>query len=164
MDLAKLWIGDEVKILTSGKIGKYEGLSGGQAKVLVEGLYQLHPAEGIELYEAQPVEEDLSEILEIRSPKSKKDPGFTNSLDLHLAKLPNYSPDSGQSILDYQLNQCQLFIKEIIKRKMSSATIIHGKGAGVLKQQVLQLLAGYPQVRVQQEKNEGGAVEVLLFY
>ncbi|NND33935.1 MAG: hypothetical protein HKN76_15205 [Saprospiraceae bacterium] len=164
MDLTTLWIGDEVKILSSGKTGFFEGMEAGKAKVRIDGGHSLHAAHDLVLYEA-PEEDDLLEILEITPVKVKqKDVPFSNILDLHLEKLPNYSPGSGISILDYQIKKCKEFIEEVIRRKLLSATIIHGRGTGILREQILVLLSAYKQIKIQHPKNEGGAIEVLLFY
>lgn len=164
MDLTTLWIGDEVKVISRGKTGVFEGIAAGQAKVRIDNLHGLYPAHDIALYVSEPAEEDLLALLEITATPKKKTNPFTNTLDLHLEKLPNYSAASGVSILDYQISQCKIFIEEVIRRKLLSATIIHGKGAGILRENIIALLAGYPQIKVQHPKNDGGAVEVLLFY
>lgn len=163
MDLSTLWIGDEVSVISAGTTGIFEGIDAGQAKVRVDHQHLLYPAHDIALYVPEPVEEDLLSELGITPPK-KKINAFKNVLDLHLEKLPNYSAASGVSILDYQINQCQIFIEEVIRRKLLSATIIHGKGAGVLRENIVALLAGYSQIKVQHPQNDGGAVELLLFY
>ena len=164
MDLSTLWIGDEVSVISTGKTGVFEGIDGGQAKVRLDHEHVLYPAHDIALYVPEPAEEDFLSLLEIASPPKKVTPAFATVLDLHLEKLPNYSAASGISILDYQISQCTIFIEEVIKRKLLSATIIHGKGAGVLRENIVALLAGYPQIKVQHAKNDGGAVELLLFY
>ena len=164
MDLTTLWIGDEVKIRSSGKTGFFEGIEAGKAKVRIDGGYTFHAAHDLELFET-PKDDDLMKILELTPRKvARKGISFSNIMDLHLEKLPNYSPGSGISILDYQISKCREFIEEVIHRKLSTATIIHGKGAGVLREQIMTLLSAYKQIKVQHPKNDGGAIEVLLFY
>jgi dsDNA-specific endonuclease/ATPase MutS2 len=164
MDLTTLWIGDEVKVISSNRTGVFEGIEAGQARVRFDSGYILYPAHEIVLHVPEPADEDLLSVLEISPPKKKLATPFSNVLDLHLEKLPNYSPASGISILEYQIGQCKLFVEEVISRKLMSATIIHGKGAGILRENIVALLAGYRQIKVQHPKNDGGAVELLLLY
>jgi dsDNA-specific endonuclease/ATPase MutS2 len=164
--LKDLWIGDLVRVVPTGMIGKFEGSSGDKARILIEGRHHWIEVKDIEVYDEPEPEASLIELLglEEEKPKKEKSPSFSNELDLHLDKLPPYSSDSGLSILDYQLNHCRQFLEEVIKRRYTSATIIHGKGEGILRDQVIHLLKDFHQIRQHLPKYNGGALEVLIFY
>ncbi|MBK8505830.1 MAG: Smr/MutS family protein [Saprospiraceae bacterium] len=162
--LKELWIGDQVRVLATAETGKFEGLIKGEAKVLIKGQHLLFKPEQIEIYE-EPVVESLDKLLGLEMPiKQIKKIDVNTVLDLHLEKLPGYLSDSGLTILDYQLKECRNFIEKLILKKRHSAIIIHGKGEGILKDQVIHLLGDFPQIRQYFPKNNGGALEILLFY
>lgn len=164
--LKDLWIGDLVRVTKTGAIGKFEGETGGKARILLDGRHMLMEARDIEVHDEPESEESLVQLLGIEEQKikEKKRPSMVNVLDLHLEKLSGYTPNSGLTILDYQLKECRKFLEEVIARKYLSATIIHGKGEGILRDQVIHLLKEFPQVRNHFPKNHGGALEILLFY
>ncbi|HMU04390.1 MAG TPA: Smr/MutS family protein, partial [Saprospiraceae bacterium] len=88
---------------------------------------------------------------------------FDHTLDLHLEKLaPHMQNELPARILEFQVQKSEVFIREAISKKYPHITIIHGKGAGVLKEQIEAQLKGFPQVRFTFSKNGGGAVEVWL--
>ena len=162
----KLWIGDWVRVKLTGAIGKFEGQKESNAIVVINGSRQLIEAKFLEVYNEPEPEESLLEQLGIREeaePVKKKD-AIPNTLDLHLEKLSGYSADSGQTILEFQLKECRAFLDEMISRKIGSAIIIHGKGEGILKEQVIHLLGDYPQIKHFFPRNHGGALELLLYY
>lgn len=163
--LDDLWIGDWITVTLTGVKGKFEGIKGDHAMVNINGQKQLVEAKFLELSEDPGEDQSLSDLLglEIEKPEKIKTP-ISSILDLHLEKLPGYSAESGQTILDFQLKTCRSFIEEIIQRKMGSAIIIHGKGEGILKEQVIHLLGDFPQVKHHFPRNHGGALEILLYY
>ncbi len=164
--LKDLWIGDMVRVTKTGAIAKFEGETGGKAKILLDGHHILLEACEIVVHNEPETEESLVQLLGIEEQKTteKKRPSMVNVLDLHLEKLSGYTQNSGLVILDYQLKECRKFLEEVIARRYLSATIIHGKGEGILRDQVIQLLKEFPQVRNHFPKNHGGALELLLFY
>jgi DNA-nicking Smr family endonuclease len=163
-ELKDLWIGDEVRIIGTTEMGKFEGIEKGKAKVLINARHSFFDPEQIEVYE-EPIEESLDKLLGLEEPeKLPKKEKINHVLDLHLEKLPLYSPDSGMTILDYQLKECRKFLEEVVSKKRRSAMIIHGKGEGILKDQVIHLLGDFPQIRQYFPKNNGGALEILLYY
>ncbi|MCB0669036.1 MAG: Smr/MutS family protein [Saprospiraceae bacterium] len=164
--LQDLWIGDWISVTLTGARGKFEGIQGDKALISINGQRQLIDPKYLELSDEPLEEESLADLLGIEpEPQSGevKTP-FNNILDLHLEKLPGYSPGSGQTILEYQLKQCRLFIEEIIKRKIGMAVIVHGKGQGVLKDAVIHLTGEFPEIKHHLSRNQGGALELLFYY
>ena len=172
LDINELWIGDQIMIVSSGKIGTFEGIGNlGKVRVKYQNKILLVKPSNIKVVE--PTEEDeltLESIeLEIDSTKdairakSKKaqNLNFTNQIDLHIEKLnPSLEHSHAQLILDHQLEMCKLFIEHSIAKKKDVVTIIHGRGKGALKEEVLHMLKDYGAVRFAIEVNNGGAHEV----
>lgn len=161
MDLNDLWIGDTVKVISTGEIGKYEGEdSHGQAKVRFGREIKMIGALDLIIEEE---EEDFKkqnkkikkgkefnfEILEMA--------GFNRVLDLHLDKLKDFEASNWPlGPIDFQLHHCRKYIKEAIRNRVPRIEIIHGKGKGVLKEEVMSLLFVFEEVQsVDQLANEG---------
>ena len=97
---------------------------------------------------------------EIKKPLSNNNDQI---IDLHIAKLaPQMHNSLPMHILTFQIEACKKFINEAINRRHPYIHIIHGKGQGVLKSEIEQLVRSYPEVRFIFEKNDGGALEVWL--
>ena len=65
-------------------------------------------------------------------------------------------------ILSFQLEKAKSFIEDSISKKLPRILIIHGKGEGVLKIEIIHLLKGYTQIKFIIPKNIDGASEVWL--
>lgn len=164
-ELKDLWIGDWVRVTLTGATGKFEGEKDGKAIVVIGVQRQLIDPRYLEISEAPEDEKSLLELLGLAEEQAEEKKEFIdNTLDLHLEKLTSFSPDAGLSILDFQIRECRRFLSEIIRRKLGSAIIIHGKGDGVLKEQIIHILADYPEIKHFFSRNQGGALELLLYY
>ncbi|MCZ2101097.1 MAG: Smr/MutS family protein [Chitinophagales bacterium] len=170
VDLKLLWIGDTVKIISSGRVGKFEGLNKeGKARIAVQEKVFLATANNLEkLEDEKPYEFDIDHFLEEEKQKEQKQKTplkikLNNLLDLHIDKLaPHMVNELPQRILEFQLAESEKFIKEAIRLNYPQITIIHGKGQGVLKEAITHQLGGFSQVRFTFTKNQGGAVEIWL--
>ena len=163
--MSDYWIGDTVKIIYSGKIGKFEGEINENAKVKTGNKILLVPLKDIEI-----VEEDEFDHFPPDDPVEKKlldnkFRSFSDILDLHIDKLnPKIKNEPPQLIINHQIRIAKEYITEAIKRKRLSVTIIHGKGTGALKMEIHHLLKSFPQVYFTKNVNEEGAVEILFSY
>ncbi len=161
------WIGDWVKIVSSGRIGKFEGEVNGKAKVKIEDKILLVTARDLELLD----DKDIPKTT-ISKPKNKyhdkaksKKINFELPLDLHIETLaPSMINQRTEIILNYQIKTAKEFIEKAIERRRATITIIHGKGIGALKMEIDYLLNQYPEVYFRKTINNGGAVEVLFSY
>lgn len=165
MDLNNLWIGDPVQIISSGKKGKFAGIAkDGRARVSYNEKILLVKAHNIKTYEEKMID-DLDDLLDDQKvtyniADSSK---FNTTLDLHIEKLnPSIRNSQPEHILNYQLTSCQNFIEKAIELGKSSITIIHGRGQGRLKAEVIHLLNYYDRVTMIETTNSGGAQMVLL--
>ena len=177
VDLKELWIGDMVRLIKSNRIGKFEGIhKNGKARVLVHHEIILSTAANLRLLTEKELKRrnktnfdlDLTE-----EPQDKKtSPPSSNSyhsepevLDLHLETLdPLFTESQMLSALDYQLNCCEDFIYRSIQAQNFSARIIHGKGRGILKREVLTLINSIPQILSATSSLDGGAIEIIFSY
>ena len=67
-------------------------------------------------------------------------------------------------ILSYQIKKCKEHVEQAISLYAGSIVIIHGKGTGLLRQEVAHLLRNYKEVLHAVPLSDGGALEVYLQY
>lgn len=94
-------------------------------------------------------------------------------IDLHIECLTSdYSHMSNMAILQRQMLTCRMFIEKIISEHGSKAVLIHGKGEGVLENEIHQYLSRIENSRhieiVYKEASflnyGGGATEISINY
>jgi len=160
--MAEFWIGDWVKINSTDKIGKFEGEVNGKAKIKIGDKLIL-----VSLSKLSILEEDLIPQNVVREVKviNKENPVFKSTIDLHIEKLaPSMKNERAELIISFQVKSAKKFIDEVIKKRLVNATIIHGKGLGAMKMEVMHLLKSYDEVYFTKEVNNGGAIEILFQY
>ena len=158
MNVDDLWIGDRLRTKSSRLTGTFEGLQGNRVRLKTDQGIILVPQHDLEPA-PEPNEED--EVWEQGHTESGESPAtFHPEIDLHLDLWPQYRPNHWATALDFQLMHCKKFLDQAVQHRASRIVIIHGKGAGILKDQVCHLLGDYPQVYQQFEINRGGALEV----
>lgn len=169
MDTDDLWIGDRLIIKSSGKEGTYEGINKGKVRVKVGTKILLVRPTNIILAPEIPVEDpDLGLGEPVAPEKTTKKSGpkktIKKEIDLHLEKLPPFENTRWQTALEYQIDTCKRFLQDAINAKVPSLLIVHGKGKGILKKEILHLLDDYKEVYLKLEVNQGGAIEVWMQY
>lgn len=159
MDLKELWIGEDVEVLSSGRVGRYEGTSkDGRARISSQGKVYLIKQSNLKIYEEPKVDKVSVMMDEMNRRSNSCKLGSTeDKIDLHIKTLnPSLVHGLPEHILNYQVTSCRSFIKQAIKSRVWAVTIIHGKGAGVLRSEVLGLLKNYNQVdRIEAIKDNG---------
>ncbi len=162
-DLKELWIGELLQVISSGRVGTYEGISkNGKIRIKSDGKIYLASLKNTQHHTA-PTDKNQLPLEPIK--KYKEEKTFNNTLDLHMEKLsPDLVHANPIQILNYQIKTCETYLKQAIKRRRASVTIIHGKGKGQLKNEVIHLLKSFSEVKFYIEKNNGGAQEVLFQY
>lgn len=161
MIISELWIGDLLKLKKSGRIGKFAGISQEQkVKVNIGGKIVLTTPGNLE--HAPDNHSDSNVDFIPRPTIIKQEPkALSNVIDLHLEVLnPSMINARPERIIDYQVKSAQDFIEISIKQNTKKVEIIHGKGEGVLKSEVLHLLSLYDEVNFIFDKNRGGSSEV----
>jgi hypothetical protein len=86
-------------------------------------------------------------------------------IDLHIEALTaNYHFMDETEMLLTQLRYCRIFIEKAIRTKQKKALLIHGKGAGVLRNEIhsyLERLESHKHIHLDfKVVNNGGATEV----
>lgn len=163
-----LWIGDAVKLISSGKTGIYEGLFNNKAKIKTRSGYVFTDPEDIRVIPESEISEEIIEPKKPKTPlikhKEKKEPNDP-IIDLHIEKLnPAMKNAVPELILNYQLRRAESFLNDIIKRRHYRSVIIHGKGQGALKMEIEHLVKNYDELNYFKSINEGGAIEVFFSY
>ncbi len=160
--LEELWIGDLLRIKADGRIGRFEGMVNAQVKLLVGSKLMLLDAGALEIAPADTVSEPRIEEEEIEP----FDPiNFATTIDLHMSMLdPSRIQETPIQIRAYQLRRCREFVEEAIRLKIRTVTIIHGKGEGVLKADVLNVLDQFSEIKNCEEVHQGGGQLVRLEY
>lgn len=160
------WIGDWVKIISSSKIGKFEGEINGKAKIKINSkTLLLKPSEIVLL----PDNEIPNLVIENKTDSDKENKisfiPFNNTLDLHIEKLaPKMANQRAEMLISYQIKKAESFISEAITRKQTNIILIHGKGIGALKLEIEHLLQKFPEVYFTKTINNGGATEIMFQY
>ena len=162
MRLSELWIGDEVYMRLSDRVGRFVGIAkDGRARIEHDGkIYLIHPKH-LSLQENKSRNYKLENIMREEAKANLKKGTLPNTIDLHIEQLaPNLKNEAPQLILSYQIKKCKAYIDSAIALKYKYILIIHGKGAGVLKMEILHLIESYEQIAYVIPKHEGGASEV----
>ena len=165
LDITSLWIGDLVTLISDGSTGTFEGMNHAQVKIKVDGEIKLVHPKDLTPYIPPKEDEshDLEDIEESADASTQPTPPG-RVVDLHLEKWSSYQSSSGISALDFQLKKCDEFLDSAIKHRYNSIVIIHGKGAGVLKAHVRQLLTTRQEIFQIQDTRNGGALEVIFHF
>lgn len=161
VDIDDLWIGDLLLLKKSGRIGKFNGRSGHKkVKVKIGEKIVITPIGNIELApeNAKIDEFDYSHRLQKPKPTAVQ---LSDTIDLHIEVLnPSLQNSRVERIVDFQIKAAKSFIESSIKSSTKKILIIHGKGEGVLKSEIVHLLSLYDAVQFTFDKNGGGATEV----
>ena len=163
VDLKNLWIGDQLKIISNGRIGHFQGIQGGRALIKMPPN-QVLLVEARDLVPYEPQEE--VHPLEFDKPQTKlvNLSGLEKVIDLHYEKLPPIGPGATtQHVLEYQIKCLKQYLAKVELAGLKYVTIIHGKGQGILKKEVEHLLKMEKNVKLILPKNSGGALEVYFY-
>lgn len=162
MDIKELWIGDPIMSRKSGKNGTFEGINpNGKVRLQSNGKIYLIDPKQIVKYE----EKAIKSIVQNNRQKYKEVDNFGDTIDLHIERLnPTLANSNPIHIVDYQVRKCKSFLDFTIDQRKLSVIIIHGKGTGQLKLEVINLIESYPEIVSYHEINNGGAQELRLVY
>lgn len=162
LKLRELWIGEDVKLKSSNKKGKFEGIGAqNHAFVRIDGKMHLIEAKDLEIY----TEDEAPIQIDLPPQPSQSKQTIKTDIDLHINILnPSMANADPNRILAYQVEKAKSHLEAIIERKLHTAKIIHGKGNGQLKNEVHHLLGDYNQVNHFHVINDGGATEILFSY
>ena len=157
LNVKHLWIGDLLRIKADGRVASFEGEVNGKLKIRIGDKVILLDAEQLEIAPEKDTKEKNGE----QDLQSFDPIHFETTLDLHLEALdPSRKHESPIQIRAYQMRRCREFIQEAIRLKIRGVVIIHGKGEGVLKSDVLNLLSKFSEIIDREEVHSGGAQRI----
>ena len=165
--MTDFWIGDWVRVLSSGKIGKFEGSVNRQAKLKIDNKLLLVLLSDLELLPEELIPDNILKLKNDSFVKTISKPlaVFNNTLDLHVEILaPKMINERAKVLVSYQIKRAKNFIIEAIDRKIINIIIIHGKGTGALKMEIEHLLKSFSEVYFTKIVNNGGAIDVMFQY
>lgn len=156
----ELWIGDTLQIVSSGKIGRFEGMhKSGKLRIRWRNKILLATYKNVQLVEEkQPdLKLEFKEDIQIKR-------NLSDSIDLHIESLnPSLINGLPERILDFQYKSLLNFLDQAKEHNRKEITIIHGKGTGVLRDMVLKILKADKSVLSYTLINNEGATKVLFF-
>ncbi len=162
MELNDLWVGDKLKVISTGEIVQFDSVINGLAKVKTSSGYKRVAASDLIDY----TPEEKKEPLFFEEDKKTSKLHFNQvpkSIDLHIEKLsPTHVNALPERILSIQLEKLEAYLNNADNAGLKFLTIIHGKGTGVLKSETIHLLKGRANVLQWIEVHQGGAQEVWL--
>jgi len=145
IDPNELWVGDPLQVKSSGLVGKYESHTDSMIIINCKGNRITAAIHDVKIYKAPKKEVALHFEDDINNNKSIT---HDDTIDLHINKLAPHMEHQAQArILDYQIERAKSFVEHSIQNKRYRVLIIHGKGSGVLKAEVNDMLKDFSKVR-----------------
>ena len=151
----KISIGDKIKFLDFEGGGEVISISGNSYVILTnEGFEEKHSINAIikvNEYQEKSLEATyIPDSFKKLTKKVQKDSIFKSKtplvweIDIHIENLlDNFYHMSNYEIVNYQLDKCENIIHKALKAKVHKLVIIHGKGQGVLRKEVHNLLYSF---------------------
>jgi len=168
MNLDDLWIGDRILVKTIGEVGTFEKKVNEHTAIIKFeiGTSEIH-IDDMELAGGEVKKPIVSVEPKVEAPSFKvwDKANFESEIDLHFEKLaPGKKKSDFANVLDFQLKACKEFVEKAIQFNESDIKIIHGKGNGILRAAVMDLLQDYEENIYWDfpNENKGGAISVLL--
>lgn len=98
--------------------------------------------------------------------KKKTTEALLWEVDLHIEVLLDYYRNMGNyEIVQHQLRHCEFTLLKAQKNKVQRLVVIHGKGEGVLKEEVYSLARKHDlHIREADFKRYGGGASEIVFY
>jgi hypothetical protein len=162
MDISELWIGDGIMSTKSGKTGTFEGTTP-DGKVRMKSNHKIFLIDGGHIVRHE--EKPMLNIVEKSKVKYADNTYYGDTIDLHIELLnPTMANANPIHILEYQIRKTKSFLEYTVAKRKLKVVVIHGKGTGQLKAEILHLLPEFREIVFHREINNGGAVEIELHY
>lgn len=162
LNINDLWIGERLKIINREIIGTFEGKINDHTILLkVEDQMLQVSKEMVEMAPEETIEQKL--IFNDYTPAlGTSNSNLTNSqIDLHIEKLdPGLAHERSERIFLRQITAFENFMQEAIKYRLPHLIIIHGKGEGILKQEIRTMLNSKYKAKIILPIHQDGATEV----
>jgi len=160
IDLKELWIGDLIKIISTGKVGKFEGVNdNGDARIKIKNEFLSVRASDLIIY----LEKEKEPIIKFEESTTARKIELEDIFDLHIEVLnPNLIDSLPERILDFQVKAFTAYLNAAKKSYKSEFTVIHGKGEGILKNYITSIIKNDKDVKLYDSINDGGAIRFVL--
>lgn len=155
----ELWVGDHLKLRYTGEIWKYNG-SDGSGKLLLQVGVKRIKVSWDEVYHKTFNDESVSFQKMTSAMKKQNSIVFCSpSIDLHIAVAEeNIVGNWPGAELHYQKTKCRKYINRAIVARLNKVEIIHGKGAGILKAEVMEILRNEAKIERVEELHSGALI------
>ncbi len=162
LNFNELWIGERLRLIDSGQIGYFEGISSEGLIILsVDHIIRRVKPENLQLAPEEKIDLELSFNDEFKEDSFKNFKSISNTIDLHIETLdPSLMNAQSERILRRQIEAFHIFMKSSIQFNLPHLLIIHGKGEGVLRQEIQFLLKSVYKAKIISTTNQDGATEV----
>lgn len=163
LDHNDLWIGERIMTIEGHLIGTFEGRKDNE-RILFKYNNQIF-TKHISEFELAPEEEFVQQMTfdeDLKNKSKQVNIHHKNAqIDLHIEVLaPHLSNAIPARILQYQKERFTQFIADCIRNRLPNALIIHGKGEGVLRQEIRHMISLEPKIKLQISVNHDGATEI----
>ena len=102
--MSDFWIGDWVRIISSGKIGKFEGEINNKAKIKLSNKVVLYKLNDIQLLSEDEIPKSDITFAKVKEKHIDKPKVYSSEIDLHIEKLaPQMQNELPELIIAYQL-------------------------------------------------------------
>lgn len=168
VDPHELWIGDWLMIKSNGIKGQFNGLDE-KGNILIRTKDQDKIFVLSSDIEKIPDEQDVlveihNESIHEKEQDTEYADDFGDTLDLHYEELIQLYPHLSGSKLEFQVDVCTRFIKSAIHSRLPNIQIIHGRGQGILKNEVEYLLKQYNEITIISSNPNLASVDAWLNY
>ncbi|MBQ9185385.1 MAG: Smr/MutS family protein [Bacteroidales bacterium] len=155
-----LKVGEKVKIKDNGMVGEVSKVSGKSVTIIVGNITSKVSLDKIERISSNEYKAAVKSIPSAGKPLQRQDPAI-------MERKLNFKPEldvRGERLQD-ALEMVMRFIDDAIMLDMPSVRIVHGKGTGVLHQEIQKLLKTMPGVQARDEHIQlgGSGVTVVTF-
>ena len=163
--------GDFVSVIDNDINGKITNIQGNRITIKDEFGFPFY-CNANQIILRKPLEEILPEKvihkdkIAGKSKRTRQNKIDYLEIDLHIHQITNTNRNmSNHDMLVYQLHYAKNKMQEAIKKRIPKVIFIHGKGKGVLKQELQKMLQQFPVeiLDASYQKYGFGAIEVKIF-
>ena len=165
--MSKFKVGDTISLIDEPLNGKILDIQGQKAQVLLDdgfsewiSFLKIVPTNQVQI-EIEPLEDKHQDsFIEIRAER-------VHEIDLHIEHLViDWKKIPSEKILERQMTSFMEELKDATQNKYDKLIVIHGKGKGILKTELINILQskGLNFSEMSYGKYKGAALEIGLIY
>ena len=162
--MSEFWIGDRVKLIATGQIGTYNGQKSGKHYIISDQgqEYEVELSQ-IMIWSESKVNHKLEQLINNNPQEEPPSAKAVKTIDLHIEVLnPDLEKALPGRIFEYQIQSFKMFIDQAVAHGLQIVEVIHGKGQGILRKEIKELLRYDKRIHFVFDKHKEGAVEIWL--